>query len=58
MKNKNYYLIHTTEDNRVPIGEPVIRNGEYGIIVKKQGATGFISLQKFIELVIHNADKK
>ena len=58
MKKVDFKLIYTPDDNHVPIGSPTIKEGVYGLEIRKSGIIGFVSIQKLVELIIHNADKR
>jgi hypothetical protein len=58
MKKIDFKLIYTPDDNHVPIGSPTIKEGVYGLEIRKSGIIGFVSIQELVEMIIHNADKR
>ena len=58
MKKSERKLIYTPDDRHIPIGKPTIKEGVYGLEIRKSGITGFVSIRELIEMIIHHADKK
>lgn len=58
MKKTNFKLIYTPDEGHVPIGAPTIKEGVYGLEIRKSGIIGFVSIRELVEMIIHNADKK
>lgn len=56
MKRNTHDLIYTRDGNHVPIGKPVLKEGGYGLEIKKEGVIGFVGMEELIKMIIHKAD--